>query len=371
MQPFAGRHPARHARKKFWSRAPHPDQLRGPVRRAQHATRPCVDGAFGEFRAQPRRVVATSRIRPRVHRRQRPSCFVHAEQTVPETGCADGDDRARMQRASDPARSQRLCKASKKRLPQRLRRKFHAAVGCDAQRIRLLRGRSGNPLRAGIEQRRPQRRRADVDGQNKRHKWFVRASASHSGRLPNHFSREKSISSARGFFVAECVRCAYSLVRLSLAGAPIAQLDRALVYGTKGCRFNSCWARHFPSRAGWISNTPIAETTRVLRLSEQAFPQFALSLHSVEGRQPDADDARVNSFRSLLERDERTDCVSGKEGPRSQQSGTALSHSLSQTRPLIAGDHPIVRDWLAQAIKREPDFTVSAESATRRVRRAG
>ena len=34
-------------------------------------------------------------------------------------------------------------------------------------------------------------------------------------------------------------------MRISLAGAPIAQLDRALVYGTKGCRFNSCWARHF------------------------------------------------------------------------------------------------------------------------------
>lgn len=47
------------------------------------------------------------------------------------------------------------------------------------------------------------------------------------------------------FFVAERARYAYSLVRISLAGAPIAQLDRALVYGTKGCRFNSCWARHF------------------------------------------------------------------------------------------------------------------------------
>ena len=26
--------------------------------------------------------------------------------------------------------------------------------------------------------------------------------------------------------------------------APIAQLDRAFDYGSKGCGFDSCWARH-------------------------------------------------------------------------------------------------------------------------------
>lgn len=29
-----------------------------------------------------------------------------------------------------------------------------------------------------------------------------------------------------------------------LKHAPIAQLDRALDYGSKGCGFDSCWARH-------------------------------------------------------------------------------------------------------------------------------
>jgi hypothetical protein len=35
---------------------------------------------------------------------------------------------------------------------------------------------------------------------------------------------------------------------ISLKGyesAPIAQLDRAFDYGSKGCGFDSCWARHF------------------------------------------------------------------------------------------------------------------------------
>ena len=27
--------------------------------------------------------------------------------------------------------------------------------------------------------------------------------------------------------------------------APLAQLDRAFDYGSKGCGFDSCWARHF------------------------------------------------------------------------------------------------------------------------------
>ena len=69
------------------------------------------------------------------------------------------------------------------------------------------------------------------------------------------------------FFVAECGWCAYSLVRISLAGAPIAQLDRALVYGTKGCRFNSCWARHFSAsqtrdrKRGGSENLPRYLTT--------------------------------------------------------------------------------------------------------------
>ena len=45
--------------------------------------------------------------------------------------------------------------------------------------------------------------------------------------------------SLRAVYCAPIVFCAF------LVGAPIAQLDRALVYGTKGCRFNSCWARHF------------------------------------------------------------------------------------------------------------------------------
>ena len=35
----------------------------------------------------------------------------------------------------------------------------------------------------------------------------------------------------------------------------------------------------------------------------------------------------------------------------------------TKTRILIADDHPLVRDWLAQLINREPDLTVCGEAA--------
>jgi len=77
-----------------------------------------------------------------------------------------------------------------KRDPQRLGIEFRAAIGRDAQRILLLRG-CWQP------------------------KMQVARTVVHTAR----------------FFVAGSLSCAYSLVRISSAGAPIAQLDRALVYG--------------------------------------------------------------------------------------------------------------------------------------------
>ena len=52
---------------------------------------------------------------------------------------------------------------------------------------------------------------------------------------------EKS-DSAPIFFVDTHIATLVSPI--SIANAPVAQLDRALVYGTKGRRFESCWARY-------------------------------------------------------------------------------------------------------------------------------
>ena len=69
-----------------------------------------------------------------------------------------------------------------------------------------------------------------------------------SAQKVDFFGADFSLPSTRG---APIVSCAF------LGGAPIAQLDRALVYGTKGCRFNSCWARHsFPPQSSRIPRGP-------------------------------------------------------------------------------------------------------------------
>lgn len=39
-----------------------------------------------------------------------------------------------------------------------------------------------------------------------------------------------------------------------------------------------------------------------------------------------------------------------------------MNPSMSKTRILIVDDHPMVRDWLTQMIKREPDLTVCGEA---------
>ena len=39
-----------------------------------------------------------------------------------------------------------------------------------------------------------------------------------------------------------------------------------------------------------------------------------------------------------------------------------MNPSMSKTRILIVDDHPMVRDWLAQMIKREPDLSVCGEA---------
>ena len=39
-----------------------------------------------------------------------------------------------------------------------------------------------------------------------------------------------------------------------------------------------------------------------------------------------------------------------------------MSKTPSKTQVLVVDDHPMVRDWLAQMIKREPDLAVCGEA---------
>src|SRR6186713_2834761 len=60
--------------------------------------------------------------------------------------------------------------------------------------------------------------------------------------------------------------------RLITVRAPIAQLDRALVFGTKGCRFESCWV-YF---ARWVTlHSDADEFTPRVPTSAAATPQSA------------------------------------------------------------------------------------------------
>jgi hypothetical protein len=57
--------------------------------------------------------------------------------------------------------------------------------------------------------------------------------------------------------------------------APIAQLDRALASGAKGCRFESCWAHH---RVGW---------TRALAEDRKSSSALAVSIRKDYCQPPD------------------------------------------------------------------------------------
>src|SRR5882724_1626910 len=41
---------------------------------------------------------------------------------------------------------------------------------------------------------------------------------------------------------------------------------------------------------------------------------------------------------------------------------TMMDPSTSKTRILVVDDHPMVREWLAQMIRREPDLSVCGEA---------
>ena len=93
--------------------------------------------------------------------------------------------------------------------------------------------------------------------------------------------------------------------------APIAQLDRALASGAKGCRFESCWAHHstrlrlaasqFESSAGRAVSY---ESHVVLQPSDQLLDQLNLPgvIRRVAG---DADD-EVEAFGFAKRRDAST-----------------------------------------------------------------
>src|SRR5258708_22787115 len=42
---------------------------------------------------------------------------------------------------------------------------------------------------------------------------------------------------------------------------------------------------------------------------------------------------------------------------------TSMSKTQTKTQVLIVDDHPMVRDWLAQMIRREPDLAVCGEAS--------
>jgi hypothetical protein len=59
---------------------------------------------------------------------------------------------------------------------------------------------------------------------------------------------------------------------ISLKGydsAPIAQLDRAFDYGSKGCGFDSCWARHFILLSVALKTRDVAQLGSALDLGSR------------------------------------------------------------------------------------------------------
>ncbi len=85
-------------------------------------------------------------------------------------------------------------------------------------------------------------------------------------------TRSGQISSAWVIFILQGICTANSRFYserctpgLELTCAPVAQLDRARVFGTRGCRFNSCRAHHICRRPSSRSRHPCMRVTHRCR----------------------------------------------------------------------------------------------------------
>ena len=68
---------------------------------------------------------------------------------------------------------------------------------------------------------------------------------------------------------------------LYAAGAPVAQLDRAFDFGSKGCRFKSCRVRHTGLSAIWPLRGDVAAESRNLKSpSKNGIPEKFLEIEN-------------------------------------------------------------------------------------------
>ena len=159
--PFRRRDPARDAAKKSRLSAAKPKQLGRPEGGAEHAPGPLLEGALIKCFAETCRILSTARVCPGEDWGERFSGAIDPEQTVPEAGAADGIDRILRQATG-------LAQTLSGGTQENLRIEFCGVLGRMADPIDLPGVGTGDGLRISIEERGPDGRSANVDGQNDR-----------------------------------------------------------------------------------------------------------------------------------------------------------------------------------------------------------